>query len=114
MGNGQTADSVDGKVNIEILEEAENDLINGYRFYENQERGLGEYFLDSLCADIDSLQIYAGIHSKHYGFHRLLAKRFPFAVYYKTDKETAYVYAVLDCRKNPLWIQKKLRPQPAL
>ena len=101
-------------MNIEILEAAEKDLINGYRFYETQDRGLGDYFLDSLYSDIDSLQIFAGIHSKHYGYHRLLAKRFPFAVYYKTDKGTAYVYAVLDCRRNPLWIRNKLKPQPAL
>ena len=94
---------------IDILDEAESDLINGYRFYEAQTQGLGNYFLDSLSADIDSLQIYAGIHAKYFGFHRLLAKRFPFAVYYRVERQTAYVYAVLDCRRDPLWIQKKLK-----
>ena len=45
---------------VEILDEAQNDLLDGFRFYENQSEGLGDYFLDSLFSDIDSLQIYAG------------------------------------------------------
>ena len=41
-------------------------------------------FLDSLNLDIESLKIYAGIHSIQFGkYHRLLSKRFPFAVYYR-------------------------------
>ena len=40
---------------IEILDEAEADLIEGFHFYERQETGLGLYFLDSLFSDIDSL-----------------------------------------------------------
>ena len=47
---------------IKITESASNDLIAGSRFYESLEPGLGGYFLDSLFADIDSLQLYAGIH----------------------------------------------------
>jgi hypothetical protein len=49
---------------IEILEEAERDLIEGFQFYENQEAGLGSYFRTNLYADIESLKNYAGIHSK--------------------------------------------------
>ncbi|RZB37214.1 MAG: hypothetical protein SRB2_01296 [Desulfobacteraceae bacterium Eth-SRB2] len=40
---------------IEILDSAEKDLIDGFKFYENQSRGLGDYFLDSLFSDIESL-----------------------------------------------------------
>jgi len=32
---------------IEILDEAEKDLVDGYAFYERQSQGLGHYFLDS-------------------------------------------------------------------
>jgi hypothetical protein len=49
-------------VRIAILEEARADLIQGSRFYEDQEPGLGAYFLDCLFSDIDSLLVYAGIH----------------------------------------------------
>ena len=67
---------------VRILDEAEQDLLDGYRFYEAQGPGLGDYFLDTLFADIDSLQLYAGIHAQHLGCHRLFSHRFPFAVYY--------------------------------
>ncbi len=51
--------------------------------------------------DIDSLELYAGVHMKVFDFHRLLAKRFPYAVYYKVDGETCIVFRVLDCRQEP-------------
>lgn len=51
---------------IEILEEAERDLIEGFHFYENQEAGLGLYFHTNLYADIESLKSSSGIHSKPY------------------------------------------------
>jgi len=47
---------------IEVLTEAQKDLIEGYQFYEEQAEDLGEYFLDSLLSEIDSLEFYAGIH----------------------------------------------------
>jgi len=95
-------------VKIEILDEAQEDLVDGFRFYESQSQGLGDYFLDSLFADIDSLQIYAGIHSVHWGYHRLLAKRFPYAVYYRVSGDVTSVHAVLDCRRNPAWIRGRM------
>ncbi len=49
---------------IEILSSALEDLRGGREFYEKQGEGLGEYFLNALFADIDSLALYAGIHPK--------------------------------------------------
>jgi plasmid stabilization system protein ParE len=94
---------------VRILASAKRDLIDGNRFYEKQAEGVGAYFLDTLYSDIDSLIINAGIHPLYFRrYYRLLSKRFPFAVYYRVENETALVYAVLDCRKNPAWIRKKL------
>lgn len=95
-------------MNVRILNEAEQDLIDGFRFYERRETGLGDYFLDSLFSDIDSLYLHAGIHPVHFGYHRLLSKRFPFAVYYKVEGETVYVLAVLVCRQDPAKIAVRL------
>jgi hypothetical protein len=67
---------------IHVLDQTEDDLVDGYKFYENQERGAGAYFLDSLYSDIESLILYAGIHRERYkGYRRMLSKRFPFAIY---------------------------------
>ena len=38
---------------------------------------------------------------KVFDYHRLLAGRFPYAVYYQVDGETCIVYRVLDCRQEP-------------
>jgi hypothetical protein len=48
---------------IQILRSAMQDLAVGRKFYDRQEAGIGDYFFDSLFADIDSLALYAGIHS---------------------------------------------------
>lgn len=66
---------------VQILDEAQRDLVEGSRFYESQGEGLGDYFLDSLFSDIDSLQLYAGVHPVYFAYNRLLSKRFPFAIY---------------------------------
>jgi len=36
-----------------------------------------------------------------FGFHRLLSKRFPWAIYYDVLDDRVRVYAVLDCRQSP-------------
>lgn len=94
---------------IRILPSAMEDLLDGYHFYERQAPNLGSYFLDSLYSDIDSLLLYAGIHNVVYGKHRSLSKRFPYAIYYSVEDETVRVHAVLDCRRNPAWIRRRLR-----
>ena len=86
---------------VKILPRALEDLDRGRRFYARQRKSLGDYFLDALFADIDSLELYGGVHMKVFDFHRLLAKRFPYAVYYKVDSETCIVFRVLDCRQEP-------------
>jgi plasmid stabilization system protein ParE len=96
-------------VKIEILDEARQDLIEGFQFYENRDAGVGSYFLDCLFSDIDSLLLFAGIHQIVYGYHRSLSKRFPFAIYYDIVGDLIRVHAVLDCRRNPSWIRKRLK-----
>ncbi|HHJ38225.1 MAG: hypothetical protein AXA67_00975 [Methylothermaceae bacteria B42] len=95
---------------IKLSSTAEQQLLSGYHFYEGQSEGLGDYFLNSLMADIDSLQIYAGVHAIHFGkYHRLLAKRFPYSIYYRIENGNVLVFAVLDNRRNPEWIKDQLR-----
>ncbi len=91
-----------------VLEEAANDLAQGIDFYEEQKSGLGAYFFDSLISDIESLEISGGVHAIHFGFHRMLSKRFPFAIYYNLQSNTAQVVAVLDMRRNPAWTRGQL------
>jgi hypothetical protein len=74
---------------IKILESANQDLREGFDFYESQETGIGNYFLETLFSDIESLRLFAGIHSMCI--------------------DEVKVYAVLDCRRDPAWIRKRLQ-----
>ncbi len=79
---------------------AQNDIVSAQSFYEEESEGLGEYFYDSIIADLDSLQFYAGIHPFVFGFHRKLARRFPFAIYYDIEDESqVIILAVFHTRK---------------
>jgi hypothetical protein len=48
-------------VRIEILPEARDDLIAGFRFYERQAPGLGSYFRESILTDVDTLATHGGV-----------------------------------------------------
>jgi len=49
---------------LQILDLARRDLIEGFHFYEDKEKGLGDYFLVSLYSDIESLKVFGGTHRK--------------------------------------------------
>ena len=90
------------------LAEAAEDIEQARSFYDSIEPGIGDYCADSLVIDIKRLANCHGIHPRHFGFYRMLAKRFPFGIYYlEADKETR-VFAVLDLRRNPSWIRREL------
>jgi hypothetical protein len=73
-------------VKVRILPSAQDDLSEGFAFYEKQQPGLGAYFLDSLFADIESL-----------------------AIYYEINTDAAEVSAVLACRRDPKRIRRRLK-----
>jgi len=94
---------------VVVLEDAAEDIELGRRFYQSCEAGVGDYFTESILSDLESLVLFAGIHPFYFGFHRMLSKRFPFGIYYEVEDGVAYVYAILDLRRDPLWIRSKLQ-----
>jgi len=60
-------------------------------------------------AEIDSRVLFSGVHRRVFGYHRLLAKRFPYAVYYRVEENrVAIVPRVLDLRQAPSKIRRAL------
>ena len=43
---------------LQILDLAKEDLIGGFHFYEDKEKGLGGYFMTNLFSDIESLKVF--------------------------------------------------------
>lgn len=93
---------------VVVIDEAVDDLEDGKAFYESIEEGIGDYFIDCLLSDINSLRIHAGTHPTRPLLQNAL-NRFPFAIYYDVDNGIARVAAVLDMRRDPSWIRKELQ-----
>jgi hypothetical protein len=93
---------------IVVLKEAAEDIERGREFYELQASGIGAYFEDTILSDIESLVLFHGIHSKQFGFHRLLSERFPYGIYYRETPVATEVFAILDLRRDPALLRKKL------
>ena len=91
-----------------VTDLARNDMKDAMSFYENQNPNLGMYFRDSIISDIEALLFYAGIHAKHFGHYRMLAKRFPFSIYYCIESEKVVVHAIMDDRRDPKLHKQRL------
>ena len=97
---------------IQILASAELDLVRGYRFYEYQADGVGRYFLDTLYSEIESLGVNASVHPRFFGeYHRLLSRKFPWAIYYTVEAEKVLIHAILDNRSDPSSAQRRFEVQ---
>ena len=100
-------------MHVELRAEARNDLTEAAAFYEGQRKDLGDYFLECLFSDLERLESEAGIHEVVYRLHRKLSRRFPFAIYYRIAGSVIDVVAILDCRRDPASIARRLgRKEP--
>ena len=96
-------------IKVRISADALLDLNDGFRFYDAQELGLGEYFASCLKADIEGLKITGGIHRRvDLDYHRALSRVFPHAIHYTQEKDEVVVWAAADCRRDPDWIRRHL------
>ncbi|MBI4374271.1 MAG: type II toxin-antitoxin system RelE/ParE family toxin [Deltaproteobacteria bacterium] len=90
------------KFQIVLRPEAESDLKEAFRWYEERRKGLGSEFVLSVEASIGSVQrnpkIYPAVYKK---VHRALIQRFPFGLFYLVEKEEVVVLAVFHVRREP-------------
>ncbi len=94
---------------VRLSDDSERDLVAGIKFYNRHGPEVGAYFRESLLSDIASLEILGGVHALRHGFHCMPAKRFPFAIYYTVTEQIVSIIAVLDERRNPRWIEQRLK-----
>ncbi|MGI8819568.1 MAG: type II toxin-antitoxin system RelE/ParE family toxin [Chthoniobacterales bacterium] len=98
--------------NVVVLAKAADDLQSAREFYDAHDADLGEYWLSSVFAALDRLAVFSGIHSRRFGYHRMIAAPFPLGIYYREHRGNALIVAILDLRRDPKWIQKQLRRRP--
>ena len=95
-------------MNVEILEEARLDIAEAVAFYDRQGENAGDYFYERIFDDINDLGDTAGVHAVFFGYHRKLASRHPYIIYYRVVAGGVEVVAVLDGRGEPADIEALL------
>ncbi len=94
---------------VVITDPAEDDLVDGYDFYEAREPGAGDYFLDCVYRDFDTPTQSGGMHPRPNGRHRrMICSRHPYGVFYNCIDSKVQVIAVVDLRRHPHRIQNLL------
>jgi toxin ParE1/3/4 len=89
------------KWRLVIRPRAETDLREARNWYENQRAGLGAEFVDEIEATIQVLIHNPRLHPVYYrGFRRVLARRFPYKLFYRMEDDQIIVFRVLHVRRD--------------
>ena len=98
------------KYTLRYRPEVISDLAEAVSWYEARVPGLGGRFLREYLERMRFIRSSAGVPRRMFGdFRRVLLKRFPFAVWYEIEGDTAIILLVWDCRQNPERLGKMLR-----
>lgn len=85
-----------------VRPEAEADLAEAFRWYEERRPGLGERFLLSVEAALSTIRrnprAFPVVHKQ---VRRALLRRFPYGVFYLSDAETVVIVAVFHAKRHP-------------
>jgi len=84
-----------------IRPDAESDLLEAKRWYEDQRPGLGGEFLKRFGHAISVLEERAERHPLYYrDFRQLLLRRFPYKVFYRIEGARVIVFRVLHAKRD--------------
>jgi plasmid stabilization system protein ParE len=87
---------------VRYAPEAEEDISEGYTFYEGRAAGLGEEFLRAVDACISALARSPKAHQVVYkSYRRAVVRRFPYVVIYEHDSSGVTIYSVFHTSQNP-------------
>jgi plasmid stabilization system protein ParE len=85
------------------------DVADAYAWYEEQQTGLGEEFLNELLALEDRVIEAPSARPKvHEAVRRCLMRRFPYGLYYRVLDDRIEVLAVYHGRRDPRTLRRRL------
>jgi toxin ParE1/3/4 len=85
-----------------LRQEAERDLVEAYKWYEEKIPGLGTDFLAVIDRALESIQANPARFPVTYrNVRRALMRRFPYGIFYFLEGENIIVLAVLHTARNP-------------
>lgn len=94
----------------QLSEEAEEDVFEGYLWYEEQQAGLGEDFLDTLDYAKESILSNPEMYPIRYNkrVHLYVIQRFPYIILYVVERNKVEVLAVFNTNKNPKRLKERI------
>ncbi len=97
--------------NYNLSQEAEDDMLEAYVWYEQQKSGLGEEFLESLDkarqAILHNPETYRIRYKKK--VRAFLVDRFPYLILYVLEKKDANVISVFNTSRDPKTWKKRIK-----
>jgi len=94
---------------LRLRPEAEADLREAYRWYEQQRIGLGEDFL--LCVEASSVALRENpeqFPKVYQEVRRMVLRRFPYSILYLTSHDEIVVLAIFHGRRDPQTWRKRI------
>jgi plasmid stabilization system protein ParE len=89
-------------------EEANNEVFEGYCWYEKQQPGLGESFLEEIEKYLKIIAKNPHLYAiRHNNKRAAILRRFPYLIAYEQTEKQIVVYAVFNTSQNP----RKLRTE---
>lgn len=87
---------------VDFGEHVESEVAESIAWYDQQESGLGDAFLDAVDAVItriaDTPLAFPLIHGQT---RRVLVRKFPYAVYFRLSRERVIILAVMHTSRDP-------------
>jgi plasmid stabilization system protein ParE len=82
--------------------DAEEEMRTAAAYYEAQERGLGDQFLDEVGEGLQRIQQFPRLWPTYEGdYRRYLLKHFPYGLIYRIDPEQIFIMAVAHLHRRP-------------
>ena len=88
--------------------EANEDLSEAYRWYEDKRHGLGEEFLLVVDAAIEKIRRSPDAYPIVYrNVRRVLTRRFPYGIFYIVEPERIVILAVFHGHRDPRVLRRR-------
>lgn len=85
-----------------IKEEAAEEILNAFDYYEEQQYGLGDYFLNTLKNRFTTLLLQPNACPVVYANYRqAVVPKFPFVIVYEIERDTIIVFSVFHTSRDP-------------
>jgi plasmid stabilization system protein ParE len=94
---------------VNLLPEAQEDIVSAYIWYETARPGLGDEFMNSLRESLIRILEYPSAHpAVGKGLRKARARRFPYQIFYRKKDGKIVVFAVHHDSRNPAEWKKRI------